>query len=733
MLERLSQNELITIVAFVTAAVGFLLFYLARRLEHRRAVHKLEEAVKAELHIPASLHPVIDPDVCIGSGSCIDACPEGKILGLIDGKAQLLNGSKCIGHGKCAAECPVDAIKLVFGSSERGVDLPEVDTHFETSRQGVHIVGELAGMGLIKNALSQGIQVAAHFKQTLGRGGGKTADVAIVGAGPAGLATAVGCKNAGLSYILMEQDSLGGTVAHYPRKKFVMTDTVHLPGYGDFGWPMSKEELIDRFKDVVEKTRIDIHYDTKLQGIEGEDGAFTVATSRGAVNARKVVLAIGRGGTPRKLGVPGEDLAKVAYRLVDPNLYDGKRVLVVGGGDSALEAAIMLGEESSAEVAISYRKPEFGRCRPANKQKIGALIQKGRVQALMGTEITAVDEQSVILKNGSGGPMRLANDGIIACLGGILPTEFLQSVGISIERHQGRKAMANPALMGKQRGQPKDRRRGLFLFALGAAIVAALLYAGLDYYLLPYDLRFRSPLHKAFKPSGIWGHGIGVAASLFMLLNFVYPIRKRLKIFKGRGPIAPWLTFHIFVGLMSPIVILFHSAFVWRNALATTTYVSLVIVVVTGIIGRSIYGLVQTEGVRESLEKMSQRLQPMLGAVAHRGEAWVDAMVEKITTPPDTRGSLVGLFARMPFESMYVRFALRHSRELFLNRSDYREFRDTYVETLRARSRLAFQHRLKRLMDGWRIFHVVLSIMLLLVMAAHIVVSVKLGFRWILK
>ena len=233
-LQALTQDHLV-VGTCILLGLLVLVYALRRKLEDRRAKHKLEEAVRLELNIPTSLHPVIDPDVCIGSGSCISACPEGKILGLVNGIATLLNASKCIGHGKCAAECPVDAIKLVFGSSERGVELPEVDEFFETSREGVHIVGELAGMGLIKNALIQGLQVAARLKATMNRSAGaKSVDVVIVGAGPAGIATAVGCRAAGLSYSLLEQDTVGGTVAHYPRQKLVMTETVDLPYYGKF-------------------------------------------------------------------------------------------------------------------------------------------------------------------------------------------------------------------------------------------------------------------------------------------------------------------------------------------------------------------------------------------------------------------------------------------------------------------------------------------------------------------
>src|SRR5882724_1875310 len=267
--------------AGVAFTVAVLSIYLARRrLEDRRARKKLAEAVRLELNIPTSLHPVIDPDICIGSGSCISACPEGKILGLVDGIATLLNASKCIGHGKCAVECPVHAIKLVFGTSERGVDLPEVDEYFETSRAGVHIVGELAGMGLIKNALIQGLQVAARFKDTVDRSPVAGAvDVAIVGAGPAGIATAVGCRAAGLSYVHIEQDTVGGTVAHYPRQKLVMTETVDLPYYGKFGQTLiRKENLVASFQEVIAKAALRIHEKTKLTALAGDKDNFLITT-----------------------------------------------------------------------------------------------------------------------------------------------------------------------------------------------------------------------------------------------------------------------------------------------------------------------------------------------------------------------------------------------------------------------------------------------------------------------
>ncbi|MES1165176.1 MAG: NAD(P)-binding domain-containing protein, partial [Verrucomicrobiota bacterium] len=506
-------------VALALTVVVLALYLVRRWREDRRARKKLAEAVALQLNVPTSLHPVIDPDICIGSGSCISACPEGKILGLVGGVATLLNASKCIGHGKCAAECPVHAIKLVFGSAERGVELPEVDEFFETSRPGVHIVGELAGMGLIKNALIQGLQVAARLGETIERvTSGATVDVVIVGAGPAGIAAAVGCRAANLRYALLEQDTVGGTVAHYPRQKLVMTETVDLPYYGKFGRSLiRKEDLVGSFQQVIAKAGVKVHERTKLTALEGTKDDFIVTTDKGVLRARRVVLAIGRRGTPRKMGVPGEELDKVAYRLVDPRQYAGKQVLVVGGGDSALEAAIQLADETNAQVGISYRRPEFARCRPLNKQKIDAHIKSGRVKAFMSTDIVSITSREVGLKNGHVTP--LPNDFVIACLGGELPNEFLKSIGISVRKHHGDKAMANPALSRKARARRGGRVAAALFFLLGAAVVVGLTAVGINYYLLPRELRYKAPNHALLKPSGTWGHGVGILATLFMLLN----------------------------------------------------------------------------------------------------------------------------------------------------------------------------------------------------------------------
>jgi heterodisulfide reductase subunit A-like polyferredoxin len=351
--------------------------HVARRREReRRSARALSLGGD---RLPRSLHPVIDADVCIGSLSCIKACPEGDILGVVDGAARLIHGEHCIGHGRCAAECPVNAIKLVFGSEERGVDLPEVDGFFESSRPGVHVVGELGGMGLIKNAIRQGLEAAERIADVLPAGAG---EVVVVGGGPAGVAAALGLKARGVPHRVLEQWKLGGSILHYPREKVVMTEPVELPLWGKFGRrTLPKEELLDTLHRIVDTTHISFQEGVKVTGIEGADGAFVVRTEAGDFPASKVILAAGRRGTPRRLGVPGEESPTVYYGLREPDRFAGARVLVVGGGDSAVEAALQLAGER-AKVALSYRGDALARCRAENRDAIRAAGESGRVQLL---------------------------------------------------------------------------------------------------------------------------------------------------------------------------------------------------------------------------------------------------------------------------------------------------------------------------------------------------------------
>lgn len=407
-----------------------------RDTKHRQV---LQHNAAAGLNEPPSLHPLVDASRCIGSGSCVRACPEGA-LGLVDGKAVLINGSACIGHGACHAACAFDAISLVFGTAQRGVDIPLLQPNFETNVPGLFIAGELGGMGLIRKAAEQGRQAMASITQR-GRepAGSERLDVVIVGAGPAGLSAGLSAIEQQLRYCIVEQEtSLGGAIFHYPRQKIAMTAPVKLALVGPVVMSeISKEKLLAFWHGVTLKFRLAIRFGERMERVEPDGDGFVVHTQRGQLRTRSVLLAIGRRGTPRTLEVPGEDLPKVAYRLVDPVQYEGQSVLVVGGGDSALEAAIALAETAGTRVTLCYRGAAFSRVKGKNRERVASLQANGRLDVQLGSQVERIEHHQVTLMREDGLSRSLPNEAVIVCAGGVLPTPLLKDIGIRFETKHG--------------------------------------------------------------------------------------------------------------------------------------------------------------------------------------------------------------------------------------------------------------------------------------------------------
>jgi putative YpdA family bacillithiol system oxidoreductase len=429
-----SQFGYLLIYLIPLVLVAYVYYRSGRRAE-MADLRVLENTFQTGMTEPPSLHPVIDTARCIGSGSCVSACPEGAI-GIIGGKAILKNPTACIGHGACYASCPVDGITLVFGTERRGIDIPDVHPNFESNVPGLFIAGELGGMGLIRKAAEQGRQAMDAIASL--KPAPADYDVVIVGAGPAGISAGLGALEKELRYVLLEQESdIGGAIFRYPRNKVAMTSPVKLPLIGDMHFTqVSKEKLLDFWQDIIERTGLSIHAGERMESVQrGEDGVFTVVTGKAVYRSRAVLLAVGRHGSPRKLDVPGESLPKVMYRVTDPAQFNGQNVLVVGGGDSAVEAAVAC-SEAGAKVTLSYRGEVFNRIKALNRSKIEALAGAGQIRLLMPSTVERIDAGSVSLRH-DGASLSLSNDAVIISIGGLLPIELLKSMGIRFETHHG--------------------------------------------------------------------------------------------------------------------------------------------------------------------------------------------------------------------------------------------------------------------------------------------------------
>lgn len=380
-------------------------------------------------------HAVVRADVCVGCGACVPACPVENAIRMA-GKLAIVDLALCVGHGKCAEACPVGAIHVGAGSARR-VEVPHVDANFESNVSGLYVVGELGGRGLMKNAVNEG-KVAAEAVALSPRPHGlppEVRDVIIVGSGPSGLSAGLECHRRGLDYLLVEQGNLADTIRKYPRHKFLLAEPIHVPLYGDL-WvaDATKEALLSAWEAVIESTGLEVRTGHGVKALARNAGGwFDLTTTAGEFSARQVILAMGRRGTPRKLGVEGEELGKVFYDVVEMEAFAGSRVVVVGGGDSALESALGMCEQEHTEVLLSYRKREFARVKPRNLEKLQAAEQLGKLRVWRESEVRAIRSDEIDLEYG-GSVETLPNDYVIVRIGGVAPYDFLREAGIQIVR-----------------------------------------------------------------------------------------------------------------------------------------------------------------------------------------------------------------------------------------------------------------------------------------------------------
>ncbi len=429
-MDILNNESLLSWIIGSLLIFAFTIPYLIRwnRRQHSTQL-KLDEAKRIGANKPLMQHPIIDLSKCIGCGICTKVCPEGEVLGLVGGKAVLINGSKCVGHEVCMESCPVGGIEVSLGDISSREDIPQLTDNLESNLEQVFIIGELGGLALIRNAVNQGIRVANSIDEQVQVS--PIADpVVVIGAGPAGLACTITLMEKGHAVIMLDQNEPGGTILQYPRRKLVMVQPIEMPGYGQMArQSYSKEELLDIWEKIFTTQHPDFRSGHRLESLKKTESGYLVQTSKDKIAAAYVVLALGRRGTPRKLNVPGEDLSKVAYKLMDTESYQNRHILVVGGGDSAVEAAIGLGQQVGNTVTLSYRKSALTRIKTRNEEQVKKALKNGWIKVSFESTVTSITENQVTLSEKTG-DRQLKNDFVFIFAGGIPPLKLMEGIGI---------------------------------------------------------------------------------------------------------------------------------------------------------------------------------------------------------------------------------------------------------------------------------------------------------------
>ncbi len=446
------MNFLVTAIVAIAIATFFVRRYVKNLRTSEERARRLVEKSTLVSDGPRGLHPRIDAALCLGCATCTTVCPEGDVLTMLGGKAVIANGHKCIGHERCAEACPVGAITMVMAAPGVGADMPKLTPEFETNIENLFIVGELGGLALIKNAVNEGracVDIITRRIQSKPLSGlsSDIYDVLIVGAGPAGISASLRAIENKLNYITIERDEVGGTVARFPRQKVVTTTPLEFPTYGKLNkTELSKEHLLAFWDMVLNRVEFNVCADSMVEDIEKHmDGIFTVKTATQRYHARTVVLAIGRAGNPKKLGVKGEHLPKVMYRLIEADHYRNKQILVVGGGDSAVEAAMALAQQLGNKVTMSYRKSEFLRIKERNAKRIQECMRAGTINVIFNSIPVEFTQDSVVLQTGAG-LQALTNDFVWIFAGGTPPYDFLKKIGVGFGTSSQPTALYNPSV-----------------------------------------------------------------------------------------------------------------------------------------------------------------------------------------------------------------------------------------------------------------------------------------------
>lgn len=659
------------------------------------------------------------------------------MLDVIHGQALVVHGARCVGHGRCAEECPVGAIALTLGDLSKRKDIPVLTAEYSSPDiDGLFLAGEVTGFALIRTAVEQGREVgravAARLRENPSPIAEEVHDLVIVGAGPAGISCGLQAKSEGLDFLMLDQDGFGGTVARYPRRKLVMTQTVELPLHGVLKqetW--SKEELIELWKGLRTEYELPVRDGVMLEAVFAQPGEFALHTNTGIVRARNVCLALGRRGTPRRLDVPGEDLPKVAYSLLDAQSYRSRRILVVGGGDSAIEAAMGLAEQPGNRVSLSYRKSAFFRIKSRNQRRLKGMLDAGALEVFFDSDVQAIRAHAVELQvaDGEGGKrtLDLPNDEVFIMAGGVPPMPLLEQAGVNFDHA--------PPQSGSMR--PASGLLPALLVATTIAIsIATWSWLQGDYYGLSAGERPLDERHDLLRASRGIGLAAGFCAVFAVLANLAYLLRRSANTRFRWGSLRRWMTSHVATGLMAFLFAALHAGFAPRNTVGGHAFWAMQVVVLTGALGRYLYSFLPRAANGRELEYEEIRAEmARLSAEWDRGNREFGLHVrDEVTLQLEHGRWHANIFSRVSHVISGQLAFRRRLGELYregVAQGIPAEELDTVIRLARRgyRTALAASHfgDLRALLASWRFLHRWVALFLVLLIGIHVYSAIRYG------